>query len=431
MRLGGRFLEKGAALGKRPSSDLQAAFAGPLLDWYRAHRRALPWRERQDDPYAVWVSEIMLQQTQVATVLPYYRRWLARFPTVEALAAAPLEDVLRLWAGLGYYARARNLHRAARIVVERHGGRVPSDPAHLAALPGIGRYTAGAIRSIAFHQPAPIVEANVMRVLSRVFALEGDPKSGPNQAQLWRLAEALIPDEQARDFNQALMELGALVCTPTDPACERCPLLPVCHAGNSPDPTAWPQMPPGRTTVRATHSAAILRDGGRVLMVQRPPHGLWGGLWEFPRRVCESGETPPDGAARAAREIVGVEAQIGERIGTIKHSVTHHAITLHGFDARILQGAPEARDCAAVRWVTPEEWTSLPLASPQALLADALRNFAGAGRAPAISRAGCAARQADGSGGSCRDSSAAERPQRSRRSGAGGRAVRRDSAADG
>jgi len=352
--------------------DIQVAFAGPLLDWYRARKRRLPWREREDDPYAVWVAEIMLQQTQVATVIPYYQRWLARFPTTEALASAPPEEVLKHWAGLGYYARARNLHRAAQIVVEQHGGQVPSDPAQLAALPGIGRYTAGAIRSIAFNQPAPIVDANVIRVLSRVFAFEGDPKSRSNQARLWHLAETLIPEGQARDFNQAIMELGALVCSPADPACERCPLRPVCHAGNSPDPTAWPQIPAGRASVRVTHCSTILRDGDRVLVVQRPPHGLWGGLWEFPRRVCESGEAPPDCAARAAREIVGLEARIGERIGTVKHGVTHYAVTLYGFEGRVNSGTPEARDCAAVRWVTLEELTALPLSSPQGLLADAL-----------------------------------------------------------
>src|SRR5438067_2376780 len=171
--------------GREMKPAVRRAFAGPLLEWYRAHRRDLPWRRLQEDPYAVWVSEIMLQQTQVATVIPYYERWMARFPTIEALAAAPLEDALKLWAGLGYYARARNLHRAAQIVVERYAGRIPSDTNELAALPGIGRYTAGAIRSIAFNQPAPIVDANVARVLTRVFGLPGDPKSGPTQAKLW------------------------------------------------------------------------------------------------------------------------------------------------------------------------------------------------------------------------------------------------------
>jgi A/G-specific adenine glycosylase len=353
----------------------RSAFSGLLLRWYRNHQRDLPWRRRQTDPYAVWVSEIMLQQTQVATVIPYYERWMERFPTVGALAGASLEEVLRLWSGLGYYARARNLHRAAQKVVAEHAGQIPSDPKQLAALPGIGRYTAGAILSIAYNQPAPIVDANVIRVLSRVFALEGDPKSGPAQTRLWHLAEELIPEGAAREFNQALMELGALICSPLDPACERCPVLPFCRAGNSPDPTAWPQIPPGRATVRVTHCAAILRAGERVLVCRRPAHGLWGGLWEFPRCVCQTGETPLECARRAAREVVGVEARIGARVGTVRHTVTHHAIILHGFEGTIESGEPEARDCAAVRWVTPEELEILPLSSPQKNLVGALRQY--------------------------------------------------------
>jgi A/G-specific adenine glycosylase len=356
------------------SETVRSTFAGPLLAWYRVHQRDLPWRRLQDDPYAVWVSEIMLQQTQVATVIPFYERWMARFPTLQALASAPLEEVLRYWEGLGYYARARNLHHAAQSVIEKHGGRVPSDPQDLAVLPGIGRYTMGAIRSLAYRQPAPIVDANVMRVLSRVFAIEGDPKSTPVQARLWYLAEQLIPPGEARDFNQALMELGALVCTPSDPACEHCPLLPVCHAGNSPDPTAWPQIPPGKSTVRVTHSSAILRRENCFLLIQRPPHGLWGGLWEFPRRVCNAGEDPVTCASRAAAEIVGVKATAWEKVGTVKHTVTHHTIALHGFMADIVAGNPQAPDCSAVRWVTLDGFAELPLSAPQRLMAEQLRS---------------------------------------------------------
>lgn len=314
----------------------------------------------------------MLQQTQVATVIPYYERWMARFPTMRDLADADLEEVLRYWAGLGYYARARNLHRAARTVVEEHGGEFPRDAAGIESLPGIGRYTAGAIRSIAFNQSAPIVDANVIRVLSRVFAIEGDPKAEPARARLWAFAQALIPEGEARDFNQALMELGALVCTPADPACDRCPLLPVCRAGNSADPTAWPQIPAGKATLRVTHCSAAVWQGDRVLVARRPPHGLWGGLWEFPRRVCESGEDPARCAARAAMEVANVAGEAEEKVATVKHGVTHHAITLHLFEVR--GDAEEARavDCAEVRFVMLKELTSLPLSAPQRLLADAL-----------------------------------------------------------
>ncbi len=364
--------------------NAKPVFAGPLLNWYRAARRDLPWRRRQDDPYAVWVSEIMLQQTQVSTVIPYYLRWMERFPTVEALAGVPLEEVLGAWAGLGYYARARNLHAAARQVVERHCGRVPDDPAELAELPGIGRYTAGAILSIAYNRSAPILDANVTRVLCRVFAVDGDPKAGPNQERLWKLAEELIPAGNARDFNQALMELGALVCTPADPACERCPLLPVCAAGNSPDPTAWPQIPPGKRTVREVHASAIVTRGRNLLLIQRPAHGLWGGLWEFPRRVCEPGEDPAACAQRAAREVVGISMVAGERLGTVRHAVTYHNITLYGFAAAEWEEDPRPLDCAAVAWVDSEELADRPLAAPQRLLAQLVGPAVSGKRAQAV-----------------------------------------------
>ncbi len=336
-----------------------------LLNWYGTHKRDLPWRRMQTDPYAVWVSEIMLQQTQVRTVIPYFERWMERFPTVEALANAETEEMLRVWAGLGYYARARNLQRAAQIVLKKHGGRIPSEVSALSDLPGVGRYTVGAIRSIAFNQPAPIVDANVARVLSRVYALDGDPKSAANQSRLWSLSEELIPKGNARDFNQSLMEMGALVCTTADPSCERCPILRFCTAGKSHDPTAWPQIPPGRRTVREVHSSAVVLRGGDVLITRRPPHGLWGGLWELPRRVCEPGETPAACAARAAREVAGVIGQPAESVGQVKHNVTHHSITLHGVRLVDTAGEPMPIDCAEVRWVALDRASNLPLAAPQ------------------------------------------------------------------
>ncbi|HZO88733.1 MAG TPA: A/G-specific adenine glycosylase [Chthonomonadaceae bacterium] len=364
------------------SADTKEDIAARLLAWYRAHKRDLPWRG--GSPYAVWVSEIMLQQTQVATAIPYFLRFMERFPTVEALAAAPIEEVLKYWAGLGYYARARNLHRAAQMVVEKFGGRVPDTPEEIESLPGIGRYTAGAILSMAYNLPRPLVDANVIRVLSRVFGLRGDPKSAANQAALWSLAEQLVPSEAPGDFNQALMELGALICEPADPKCERCPLLPHCVAGNSPDPSALPELPPGRATVTVTHSAALIRDEpGRVLIVQRPLHGLWGGLWEFPRVVCASGESPQEGAARAARKVAGVEVEIGARIGKVKHGVTHHRITLYGFAAclKAPDAVPTPRECAAVRWESLDVLNDYAFSSPQALLRAALLNHAAQERA--------------------------------------------------
>jgi A/G-specific adenine glycosylase len=355
------------------NADQKARVVERLVGWYRAHKRDLPWRGAT--PYAVWVSEIMLQQTQVATVIPFFLRFLARFPTVEALAEAPIEEILKYWAGLGYYARARNLHRAAQVVVEQFGGDLPQTAVEIETLPGIGRYTSGAILSIAFQVPRPLVDANVIRVLSRIFGLHGDPKSTANQAALWSLAEQLVPQEFPGEFNQGLMELGALVCSPADPKCERCPLLADCVAGNSADPSALPEFPAGRATISETHSAALIRDGaGRFLIAQRPLHGLWGGLWEFPRVVCESGETPTEGAARAAREVVGLEVGIGAKVGRVKHAVTHHRITLYGFDARPHDPLPlpQALDCAAFRWEMPDALADHAFSSPQVLLREAL-----------------------------------------------------------
>ncbi len=399
--------------------------AANLIAWYRKHKRDLPWRSAS--AYAVWVSEIMLQQTQVVTVIPYFLRFMARFPTVESLASAPIDDVLHHWAGLGYYARARNLHRAAQKIVAEHSGRLPDRADIIETLPGIGRYTAGAILSIAYDVPRPLVDANVIRVLSRVFGLRGDPKSAPNQAALWSLAEQLVPERGPGDFNQGLMELGALICRPDEPLCERCPLLADCIAGNSPDPTALPEIPPGRAAVTVAHSSAIvMREGEKedgkeeafrfrnvdesqsgeqtsaqalslegegcarvktsalpdppqpeFLLVQRPMHGLWGGLWEFPRVVCEKGEEPLAAAVRAAREVARIDVAVSKRVGLVKHSVTHHRITLYGFLAR---STPESREalplnCAAVRWIPLRDLNSYALSAPQVLLREALKEY--------------------------------------------------------
>ena len=355
------------------SLDKRIRIAANLLAWYRIHKRDLPWRGAT--PYGVWVSEIMLQQTQVATVIPFYHRFLERFPTVEALAEAPIDDVLKHWAGLGYYARARNLHRAAQMVVAQFGGRVPDTPEVIATLPGIGRYTSGAILSIAYDLPQPLVDANVIRVLCRIFGLRGDPKSTPNQAALWSLAAQLVPREFPGDFNQGLMELGALVCEPADPKCEQCPLLADCVAGSSPDPSALPEFPPGRATIAVTHTSAIIRNSEeRFLIAQRPLHGLWGGLWEFPRVVCASGESPQEGAVRAAKVIAGLDVQVGPRIAKVKHGVTHHRITLYGFAASLAVASqvPSPLGCAQIRWEPLDALVNYAFSSPQSLLRDAL-----------------------------------------------------------
>lgn len=354
-----------------------ARFAEFLLAWYERSKRDLPWRRRGHDPYAVWVSEIMLQQTTVAAVIPFYERWMARFPTVESLAEAPLDDVLKHWAGLGYYARARNLHRGAQEVAVKHAGRVPSDPTTLLALPGIGRYTAGAILSIAFGQEAPILDANVIRVLSRVYAVAGDPKTAKaTQDALWTLAEALIPKGQAGEFNQAMMELGALVCSAAAPKCGSCPVEALCTARAEGDPTAFPQFASVKKWLEVEEVSVAVRDEQRrVLLVQRSPElSLWGGLWEMPRATQQDGESVAQCAARAVCEAVGLSVSALTPFGTIKHVVANRKITLHGFEALCPNDAPLTPAHGYVRFT----WEALPdlacyaLATPQVRLSEKL-----------------------------------------------------------
>jgi A/G-specific adenine glycosylase len=262
-------------------AELQRA----LLAYYHSQKRDLPWR-RTRDPYAIWVSEIMLQQTRVATVIPYYQRWLERFPDVSALADAPLDAVLEQWSGLGYYSRARNLHRGAREVVGHYGGSVPASVAELQRVPGIGRYTAGAIASIAFGARAPLVDGNVARVLARIFELELDVKSTAGQKALWALASELVPAEAPGDFNQALMELGATVCTPLSPACGTCPIGSICAARASGRQAELPILPPRKRASELPAlilRAAWIERGGALLVMRRRPEGLYGGLWELPQ----------------------------------------------------------------------------------------------------------------------------------------------------
>ena len=366
------------------ASDKQDQFAAFLLGWYEQNKRDLPWRRRQHDPYAVWVSEIMLQQTTVAAVIPFYNKWLARFPTVQSLAEAPLDDVLRHWAGLGYYARARNLHRGAQVVVSEHEEQVPSDPKTLLALPGIGRYTAGAILSIAFNQDAPILDANVIRVLSRVHAVMGDPKTSPQtQTQLWRLAEEAIPKGRAGDFNQAMMELGALICEAGAPKCASCPVSTLCTAKELGDPTAYPQFQGVKKWLDVEDVAVALRNpAGEVLLVQRPPElALWGGLWELPRATRQDGEILTECAARAACERVGLGIHNLTPFGVIKHGVANRRITLHGYETALPpDAAPEALGCARWAWVTRETLAEYALATPQTKLTDLLWRHEAQGR---------------------------------------------------
>jgi A/G-specific adenine glycosylase len=332
-----------------------------LLDWYAGAARRLPWRGVQD-PYAVWVSEIMLQQTRVETVIPYYERWLQRFPNVAALAEADEQDVLRLWEGLGYYSRARSLHRAARRVVQEFGGVLPAERDLLESLPGIGRYTAGAIASIAFGKDEAALDGNIRRVLSRVENMELPARSPQGERVLWELARKHLPPRQAGDYNQALMDLGATICTPTRPACLMCPLAGVCLSRELALQELRPVMEEKKAVPHLTVTAAVIRREGKVLLALRPAEGLLGSMWEFPGGKLEQGETLPECLVREIREELDAEIRVGEELGVFRHAYTHFKVTLHAFLCELVDGSqPRAVEAQDVRWVGVADLKDYPM----------------------------------------------------------------------
>lgn len=314
----------------------------------------------------------MLQQTQVKTVLPYYQRWLEHFPTAESLAAAEQAAVLKQWEGLGYYARARNLHRAAQVIVEDHGGQFPKTLAGAMALPGIGRTTAGGILSAAFNQPTAIVDGNVKRVLARLVALDRPPAKAV--AQLWSLSERLLDPQNPRDFNQALMDLGATLCTAQQPACGRCPWRSPCAAYNRGMQSELPMREAKGPLPHKIIAVAIIEDdAGKVLIDRRPQEGLLGGLWEFPGGKLEAGETLEECVRREVSEELAIAVEVGEKIITLDHAYTHFKVTLHGFRCRHLAGEPQAIACDEVRWVTLAELDQYPFPKANTKIIAALR----------------------------------------------------------
>ena len=327
-------------------------FAADLLAWYDRNAAALPWRANRD-PYRVWLSEIMLQQTQVETVKSYFLRFLEVYPTVQALAAAPLDDVLKLWEGLGYYSRARNLHRAAQIAAANGG--FPGSVEGLLELPGIGRYTAGAIASIAFDVRAPVLDGNVIRVFSRLLDLPDDVTQPATQAKLWAQAEAWLPDARPGDYNQALMELGRVVCKPRAPLCGECPIRAGCRAYANGTQLERP-VKAAKAETPHYHVAAgmIWNELGELLIAQRPLDGLLGGLWEFPGGKQEAGETLPEALRRELREELAIEVEVGDLFAVVRHGFTHFRITLHAFTCRYVDGEPQALGVRDWAWVTPE-----------------------------------------------------------------------------
>ncbi len=339
-------------------SELRAA----LRAWYRAHARDLPWR-RTRDPYRVWVSEILLQQTRVETALAYYERFVAALPDVAALAAASEERVLKLWEGAGYYARARNLHRAARLVVAQRGGALPRNAAEWAELPGVGPYTSAAIASIAGGEPVATVDGNIRRVLARLFLVRRPVAEPATQAELWRLARRLLDREAPGEFNQALMELGARVCTPRRPRCTECPVARWCAAQAAGLQAAVPVRQRRVATPRVRALAALVRRGGRVLLVRRTRPGLLRGFWTLPAEECRPRERATDVLQRAVRGVLGGRARLVETrlLGAVTHVFTHRMLSVKVYECRVGSVMIAARSAAGVRWVSPGQVGALPL----------------------------------------------------------------------
>ena len=331
-----------------------------LLAWYDVEARDLPWR-RTNDPYAILVSEIMLQQTRVETVLGYYEPFLDRFPTIRDLAGAPIDDILKAWEGLGYYRRAHHLHRAARAVVSEHGGRLPRTARELRALPGIGPYTAGAVASIAFGLDEAVLDGNVVRVLSRLFCVDGNPAVAATRRRLLAHAQRLVSRADASRLNQALMDLGARVCLPRAPRCTDCPIADECDAHHAGRETAFPQKPKRRPIPHRDVVAGAIWDaepssvGAKLLIAQRHADDMLGGLWEFPGGGVEEGEALEGALQRELDEELGIAVEILCPFMTVKHAYTHFRMTLHIFHCRHTAGSPRAIDCADWRWVTVGE----------------------------------------------------------------------------
>jgi A/G-specific adenine glycosylase len=343
-----------------------------ILDWYARHQRNLPWRQTRD-PYYIWISEIMLQQTQVETVIPYYHGFLSQFPTVNALAQASLQDVLKAWENLGYYGRARHLHTASRDIVSKWDGKIPRNRDQLLLLPGIGPYTAAAILSIAFGQRIPAVDGNVRRVLCRMFFIQKPIDAHPAQKQINELAENLVPERDPSRFNQGLMDLGATICTPRKPACSSCPVNEFCLAFQKGMAESLPITGARKPLPHKQMTAGIVGDNhGRMLIVQRPIKGLLGGLWKFPGGERVTGKTLEISLGRAIKAELGIDVKVGKELTSVKHAYTHFRITLYAFRCILRHGRPRALSCHDWRWIEPHRLDQFPFSKADRKIMSAL-----------------------------------------------------------
>ena len=324
-----------------------------ILSWYSKNKRSLPWRQNKN-PYRIWISEIMLQQTQVVTVIPYYKRWMKSFPTISSLAKAPLDKVLKHWEGLGYYSRARNIHKTAKEIVSNHKGKFPKEFDEILKLPGIGRYSAGAITSIAFDAPNPVLDGNVIRVITRLFAVKENVSDQKVINKLWKKSEELLSPRNPGDFNQAMMEIGALICTPTSPLCTKCPLKRNCKAHLKGKEESFPV----KTKIQYEKmdvAIGIIRRKGKILIQKRPLKSRMGGLWEFPGGKLEKDEKPETGLVRELREELDVQIKVGKKYQTIRHAYTRFRVTLHPFECTIKKGNPKPISSSELNWISPSK----------------------------------------------------------------------------
>lgn len=330
-----------------------------LMKWYRANHRDLPWR-RSKNPYHIWVSEVMLQQTQVNTVLSYYRQFLKKFPNIKKLAQADLQAVLKVWEGMGYYARARNLHRAAKAIVSDYGGRLPDTWQDFRSLPGVGDYIAAAVLSIAFDHSYAVVDGNVKRVLARLLKIDAPVNQASSSKVFKNAAGNLLDSQRPGTFNQAVMELGALICQPRKPACEACPISRFCQAYNSLQVAAYPKRKKSRATPQFHIAVGVVFKNDRVLITQRKAEGLLGGLWEFPGGKIRDGESAKAACIREIKEEVNLKVRIQSHLTRVRHAYTHFKIIMEVFCCQYVSGRVKLRGPAGHRWIRLDEYKNYP-----------------------------------------------------------------------
>lgn len=335
-------------------------FSQHILDWYGEHKREMPWRD-SGDPYKIWISEIMLQQTRVDQAWPYFERFISQFPTVFDLAKADQQQVLKAWEGLGYYSRARNLHAASKMIVEEFDGKLPEEYDEIIKLKGIGPYTAAAITSIAFGKPNAVVDGNVIRVITRYFGIEEDVRSTRTVKQVQEHVNELISHKYPAEFNQGLMEIGSLVCKPSNPDCLNCPISTGCIATKMAKTDSIPYKSPAKKKPHLHIGVGIIEGkDGKVLIALRPENVMLGGLWEFPGGKQEEGETIQQTVERELKEELGVKVHAWKEFMKLKHVYSHFSITLHAYNCKLISGDPKPKSSQEIRWVDIEELEEYP-----------------------------------------------------------------------